>query len=541
MSFFVVKVYASLRRVSYVEPWKKDPCKPISGTASLIIYNDKKFILTNEHVIRGNTEVHLTVEGNSKKFPVQVIYKNHSCDLALLEVTSGREIFEQLVEYMPLALDPPQRGTRLSTHGFPQGGHGYCTTEGSISRAESAPYIPSGVDLLRIQISAPINPGSSGGVALSEEPCRVLGVTSSGLFGGAQNVGYIIPSVIIVNFLTQYLRFAKNPYRSRTTFPGFLFSHQSLQQASLRTKYQLNESSVDEFGILITKIPEKSILNQGVEAGDIILGIDEYPVRSDGKINYLNAEISIQAYIAISKKTGDEVKIRVWRCDKSKSEFAEINVSIWLTQHYDDIDLFSHQPNKALSYYIHSDGAVFVVPDESFVYSYDSVMAAGSTVFRDTTGRPPALNKHLHNKKTLLQSQLVYLKSIMETSETLGVSISRGLVKSINGEEIYTLNQLAEMLEHLKEPAKIELESKDIIILSPTTNEKDKDFCEKQGIQQRMSQSVLDYLAMPKMIKENHKLMFEEIGQFDRRRLRHSMKKESPNVQDSQGLVMTNN
>ncbi|MBN9230781.1 MAG: trypsin-like peptidase domain-containing protein [Legionella sp.] len=516
MPISVVKVFTTYKEISYNEPWRKNVSGKKTGTASLIINDGKRFVVTNEHVIRSHTAVHVTVEGSSKKFPANVIFANASCDLALLEITGEFEIFEKLVEYSPLDLDIPKRGIKLSTHGFPSGGQGYCVTEGSVSRVESAPYITLGIDLLRIQISAPINPGSSGGIAVNENDGKILGITSSGI-SSAQNIGYIIPSLIIEKFVNQYLRFKNNPFRSRATFPGFNVYTQPIQQKSLRNHYKLDkisdQESAEELGLLITEIPVISIFKKILKTNDVILAVDNYNVRSDGKINFKSAEISIQAYFAITKKLGDEAQFKVWRATEDL-DFETINLSIHLSQFYDELYMLAHQPYQAVSYYVQTDGAIFVVPNYSFLTHYDKKFQSSGTSYRDSTNRPISIGKHLYSTKNSYEEQIVYLTDILDTSESLGIHNRSGAVESINDEKIYTITQLAEILEKIKEPAILKLTSGTNIILTPNSEQKEKDFCEKNGIQHRMSSSISKFLNMEKNQKDKMTEVLKQMGTF---------------------------
>ena len=134
----VVKVYCNSSSTSYIDVWRKEPSVQKTGTASLVEHNGTRFILTNEHVVRDNSQIYVTVEGCSKQFTAKVRHRDYRCDLALLEIVSDKFAFEGLVSYLPLQLELPSPGTKLATQGFPTGGQGFCTTEGVVSRNESS-------------------------------------------------------------------------------------------------------------------------------------------------------------------------------------------------------------------------------------------------------------------------------------------------------------------------------------------------------------------------------------------------------------------
>ena len=86
------------------------------------------------------------------------------------------------IPYLPLGdSDTAYRSDRVLTLGYPLGQESLKSTTGVISGQER--------DM--IQISAPINPGSSGGPLLNNKG-EVIGICTSGI-NDAQNVNYIIP------------------------------------------------------------------------------------------------------------------------------------------------------------------------------------------------------------------------------------------------------------------------------------------------------------------------------------------------------------
>ena len=77
----------------------------------------------------------------------------------------------------------------MTIYGYPAGGTSLSVTKGIVSRIEFVPYnFPaSGWDSARCRI----NPGNSGGPAVAED--KMIGLAFSHL-GGAENIGYVIPS-----------------------------------------------------------------------------------------------------------------------------------------------------------------------------------------------------------------------------------------------------------------------------------------------------------------------------------------------------------
>ena len=88
----------------------------------------------------------------------------------------------------------PTLDDNVTCVGFPEGGSQISVTRGVVSRVDVG---SNGV--LRIQIDAAINPGNSGGPVFNESG-GVVGVAMSHL-KSASNIGYIIPTSVLSNFL----------------------------------------------------------------------------------------------------------------------------------------------------------------------------------------------------------------------------------------------------------------------------------------------------------------------------------------------------
>lgn len=118
--------------------------------------------------------------------------------------------------------------------GYPLGGDSLSITKGIVSRITMTRYAVASNKLLGIQIDAAINPGNSGGPAFADlEQGKVAGVAFSKITH-ADNVGYIIPWLIVEHFLDEY--------KEHGTFRGSCssgFRFQDMENNHLRAYLQV--------------------------------------------------------------------------------------------------------------------------------------------------------------------------------------------------------------------------------------------------------------------------------------------------------------
>ncbi|MHC5086032.1 MAG: S1C family serine protease, partial [Planctomycetota bacterium] len=154
-------------------------------------------ILTNAHNVANQRYIEVKKQNLAKRYPAQVQYVGHDCDLALITVLDP----DFFTDTLPLAFGPlPQINTEVKTYGFPMGGRQISITKGIVSRLETTVYTHSqSSQHLVVQTDAAINPGNSGGPVLQHG--KVVGVAFQGLTS-ADNIGYMIPTTVISHFLT---------------------------------------------------------------------------------------------------------------------------------------------------------------------------------------------------------------------------------------------------------------------------------------------------------------------------------------------------
>ena len=169
----------------------------LSATGSGIMIADG-IIATNYHVVESakKIEVALNVDGIQTTFVSRVLCVDKTNDLALLSIKDEqyKGVNAPPFKILPNVADV---GTSVFAMGFPMSmilGEEMKVTDGIISSKSGY-----NGDIVTYQISAPIQPGNSGG-ALFDKKGNLVGITNAGV-PGVENVGYAIKSSYLLNLI----------------------------------------------------------------------------------------------------------------------------------------------------------------------------------------------------------------------------------------------------------------------------------------------------------------------------------------------------
>src|SRR2546423_5045126 len=167
----------------------------------------------------------------------------------------------------------PALESTVTAYGYPIGGERMSVTTGIVSRIDFQLYTHSSVDQhLAIQISAQINPGNSGGPVMQDG--KVMGVAFQGYSGDvAQGVAYMIPTPVIRRFLKD----VEDGHYDRYVDLGITYS--KLQNPAQRHFLGLKD---DDRGALVGTVIAAGPAANSLQAGDVLLAIDDHPIASDG-------------------------------------------------------------------------------------------------------------------------------------------------------------------------------------------------------------------------------------------------------------------
>ena len=267
----VVKLVVTRNNYNWLEPYKKSETINVCGSGFFI--DDAGHFLTNFHVVESAVKIQIQLSAmGQEKLDCAVVGACPDLDIALLKISDVakdkiKKTTGNLVYFSLGDSDKLGRGVAVTTLGFPLNTDVMKVTSGIVSGWET--YAMPGrlmpcASVSCFEITAPINPGSSGGPALNEKG-EVIGINFSGI-GRAQNVGYVLP----INELTVAINLL---FKNKLLFfPvwGSLF-------------HQTNSAFADCFrcpcgGCYVGEVWGFLAKDLGLCAGDMVCAINDYPV-----------------------------------------------------------------------------------------------------------------------------------------------------------------------------------------------------------------------------------------------------------------------
>ena len=294
----VLQLIVTKNEVNVLQPYKVP--KQGQDLGSAFIINAEGEIITNAHVVSGAISIMAQMPSFGKhQFEVDLVGIMPEKDVALLKFKpEDIEMICQSLGSLPyLQLgdsDTVHRSQEILALGYPLGQQSLKSTTGVISGRETG----------MIQMSAPINPGSSGGPSLN---CfgQVIGINTA-IIQGAQNVGYIIP----INDLKIFLKDLRSGGLVRKPYIGV---YQSMATAELLKA--LNNPLPG--GTYVVDVMKDSPLYGQLKPGDMIYEINGLSVDLYGDVTVPWSEDKISTAEYISRlKVGEKVKLLVYRKGK---------------------------------------------------------------------------------------------------------------------------------------------------------------------------------------------------------------------------------
>jgi S1-C subfamily serine protease len=173
------------------------------GNGTGFFISNSGYIVTNNHVIDGASEIEIEFKYNSdiKSFNAKIIKTDKINDLAIIKIDDPKFSNLSTIPYNFKSRSSAV-GTEVFALGYPMAlslmGKDIKFTDGKISSKTGL-----GGDITTYQIQVPIQPGNSGG-PLFDTNCNLVGITSSTInrkLDLTENVNYAIKSSYLLNLI----------------------------------------------------------------------------------------------------------------------------------------------------------------------------------------------------------------------------------------------------------------------------------------------------------------------------------------------------
>ncbi|KAI8533761.1 hypothetical protein RHMOL_Rhmol10G0034100 [Rhododendron molle] len=405
------------------------------------------------------------------KYLATALAMRTECDIALLTV-KNEEFWEGVspVEFGDL----PELQDAVTVVGYPIGGDTISVTSGVVSRMEILSYVHGSTELLGLQIDAAINSGNSGGPAFSDKG-KCVGIAFQSLKNeDAENIGYVIPTPVIMHFIQDY---EKNG--AYTGFPILGIEWQKMENPDLRKSMGMRS---DQKGVLIKRVEPTASESQVLKPSDVILSFDGVNIANDGPVKFRHGERIAFSYLISQKHTGDDALVKVLR----NLEMLEFNIKLGTHKKL----IPAHIKGRPPSYYIVAGfvftavsvpylrseyaqillhtGSSSLIEDFQLTQRHDEVILANE-YGRDYEFDAPVklLDKFLHAMAQSVDEQLVIVSQVLAANINVGYEeIVNTQVLAFNGKPVKNLKSLASMVESCDEEfQKFDLEYQQIVIL----------------------------------------------------------------------------
>lgn len=292
----------------------------LSSEGSGVIYKKSggdAYVVTNYHVIAGNSSLDVLLSGR-KKVKASVVGYDEYTDLAVLKISSEHvKDVATFADSSKLTIGEPAIAV-----GSPLGSQFANTaTEGILSATSRQVTLTQEngqtTNINAIQTDAAINPGNSGGALINIEG-QVIGITQSKITTtedgstSVEGLGFAIPSNDVVNIIN------KLEADGKISRPALGIRMVDLSQLSTNDSSQLKLPSSVTGGVVVYSVQSGlPAASAGLKAGDVITKVGDTAVTS-------STDLQSALY---SHNINDTVKVTYYRDGKSNTADVKLSKS----------------------------------------------------------------------------------------------------------------------------------------------------------------------------------------------------------------------
>ena len=262
----------------------QEPQLILAAEGSGVIYTQDGYIITNAHVVKGNSLIKVVLS-DDRVCEAKLVGMDEDTDLALIKIEETGLTPIEIGDYEELKV-----GEFVMAVGNPGGlEFSSSVTFGIVSAKDRPMDIDSGYTVSTIQTDAAINPGNSGG-ALVNMKGQLIGINSAKYVAtGYEGLGFSITVQETLPIVEDLKEHGKVTGRSRLGVTGMVIDELVAAHYNLKPGFYVSSVENPQAGTL--------------QAGDVITAVEGVEVTSDTVIkNILNG-----------KAPGTQISVRFWR------------------------------------------------------------------------------------------------------------------------------------------------------------------------------------------------------------------------------------
>ena len=257
------------------------------GAGSGVIISEDGYILTNNHVIEGQSSIKVTTS-DGQEYDATVVGADDKTDIAVLKIEASGLTPAVIGDSDSLVV-----GETAVAVGNPLGELGGTVTDGIISALDREVTV-EGKNMTLLQTSAAVSPGNSGG-GLFNEKGELVGIVNAKSGGdNVEGIGFAVPINTAMEVAEQLIA---NGYVSGRPAMGI----QVIAITDLQTAMQ---AGVSQLGVYVQSVDPGSAAEQaGLQVGDLFVSVDGTAVSTTSDVTAVLDEHQV----------GDVIEVQVVR------------------------------------------------------------------------------------------------------------------------------------------------------------------------------------------------------------------------------------
>ena len=262
-----------------------------NGAGSGVIISEDGYILTNNHVVEGQSTVKVTTS-DKQQYDATVVGTDDKTDIAVLKIDASGLTPAVIGDSDGLVV-----GETAVAVGNPLGTLGGTVTDGIISALDREVTVNNQTMTL-LQMSAAVSPGNSGG-GLFNERGELVGIVNAKSGGSdVEGIGFAVPINTAMEVAEQLIA---NGYVSGRPAMGI----QVVAITDLQTAMQ---AGVSQLGVYVQRVDEGSAAEKaGLKVGDMFVSVDGTAVSSTSDVTAVLDQHQVGDTIEVQVVRGKQV------------------------------------------------------------------------------------------------------------------------------------------------------------------------------------------------------------------------------------------